>query len=106
MANQTKYAPEFRRESADYAIASGRPITKCARSLGLNDKTLNDWVIKRRRELAGDPDPKAEARELREAQRRIRELEAENEFLRRYEQNFVSPCLISSFHSVGRCRQW
>lgn len=37
-----KYTPEFRRETADYVIASGRPITECCRELGLNSKTVND----------------------------------------------------------------
>lgn len=36
-----------------------------------------------RRELSGEPDPKAEDRELREARRRIRELEMENAFLKK-----------------------
>ena len=44
---------------------------------------MNKWVQSRRRELAGGPDPKAEDRELREAKRRIRELEMENAFLKK-----------------------
>lgn len=53
----TKYTEEFRRETADYIIASGRPITECCKELGLNSKTINTWVIKRRREL-GAPAPR------------------------------------------------
>lgn len=79
----TKYTDEFRRETADYIISSGRSITECCRELGLSSKTVNQWVIRRRRELAGEPDPKAEDRELREARRRIRELETENAFLKK-----------------------
>lgn len=79
----TKYTDEFRRETADYIISSGRPITECCRELGLNPKTVNQWVIRRRRELSGEPDPKAEGREMREARRRIRELEMENAFLKK-----------------------
>lgn len=79
----TKYTEEFRRETADYIIASGRPITECCKELGLNSKTVNTWVIKRRRELggaapAGDPDA-----ELRQLKKRVRELEMENEFLKK-----------------------
>ena len=62
----TKHTDEFRRETADYVISSGRPITECCRELGLNSKTVNRWVVERRRELSGEPDPKAEDRELRE----------------------------------------
>lgn len=78
-----KYTDEFRRETADYIISTGRPITECCAELGLNSKTVNKWVQNRRRELAGGPDPKAEDRELREARRRIRELEMENAFLKK-----------------------
>lgn len=53
----TKYTEEFRRETADYIIASGRPITECCKELGLNSKTVNTWVIKRRHEL-GAPAPR------------------------------------------------
>lgn len=84
MANPAaKYTDEFRRETADYIISTGRPISECCRELGLNSKTVNQWVIKRRRELSGQPDPKAEDRELREARKRIRELELENAFLKK-----------------------
>ena len=55
-----KYTDEFRHETADYVISTGRPISECCREPGLNSKTVNQWVIKRRRELSGQPDPKAE----------------------------------------------
>lgn len=84
MANPAaKCTNESRRETADYVISTGRPISECCRELGLNSKTVNQWVIRRRRELSGQPDPKAEDRELREARKRIRELEMENTFLKK-----------------------
>lgn len=39
-----KYTDEFRRETADYIISMGRPITECCAELGLNSKTVNKWV--------------------------------------------------------------
>ncbi len=84
MANPAaKYTDEFRRETADYIISTGRPVTECCRELGLNPKTVDKWVARRRRERDGGPDPKAEERELREAKKRIRELEMENAFLKK-----------------------
>lgn len=84
MANPAaKYTDEFRRETADYIISTGRPVTECCRELGLNPKTVDKWVARRRREISGEPDPKAGERELREAQKRIRELEMENAFLKK-----------------------
>ena len=78
-----RYTDEFRRETADYIISTGRPITQCCSELGLNSKTVSKWVQDRRRELAGEPDQKAEDRELRAARKRIRELEMENAFLKK-----------------------
>lgn len=84
MASQpAKYTDEFRRETADYIISTGRPITECCAELGLDSKTVNKWVQDRRRELSGGPDPKAGDREPREARRRIRELEMEDAFLKK-----------------------
>ena len=48
------------------------------RELGPNSNTVNMRVAKRRRELSGEPAPKAGGAELREARKRIREPEAEN----------------------------
>ena len=73
-----RYTDEFRLETADYIISTGRPITQCCSEPGLNSKTVGKQVQDRRRELAGEPDPKAEDRELREARKRICELEMEN----------------------------
>lgn len=90
MANPVaKYTDEFRRETADYIISTGRPATECYRELGLNPKIVDKWVARRRREISGEPDPKAGERELREAQKRIRELEMENAFLKKAAASFA-----------------
>ena len=81
------YTDEYRREAVDYVLSSGRPITQCAKELGLNSKTLNDWVLKFQRAGqqgdAGEDAARDDARRLREAERRIRQLEEENEFLKK-----------------------
>lgn len=91
-SERTRFTDEYRRETADYTIASGRPITEIARELGLSSKTLDNWVVVRRRELA-DPEgaaaAKAEDAELRAARKRIRELETENEFLKKASAYFA-----------------
>ena len=78
-----RYTDEFRREAVDYVENSGKTITECARELGLNSKTLNDWVVKFRRRGEVTGAMTAEQSELAAAQRRIRELEMENEFLKK-----------------------
>lgn len=44
-----KYTDGFRRETADYVISTGRPITEVAKEPGPNDRTANDWVLRRKR---------------------------------------------------------
>ncbi len=51
---------------------------------------MGKWVADRRRELGGEPAPEAAGRELRDAQRRIRELEMENAFLKKAAAFFAS----------------
>ena len=89
------YPEQYRKDTADFVLASGKTIKQCAKELGLNDKTLSDWVADRRRELGTGgtarlkpaepkPDP-----ELAAARKRIRELELENDFLRRADAYFA-----------------
>ena len=85
-----KQSPEQdRKDTADFVMASGRTIKQCAADLGVNDKTLSNWVADRKRELGVEgtarlkpAEPKADP-ELAAARRRIKELELENDFLRR-----------------------
>ena len=83
------YPEQYRKDTADFVIASGKTIKQCAADLGVNDKTLSNWVADRKRELGVEgtarlkpAEPKADP-ELAAARRRIKELELENDFLRR-----------------------
>ena len=90
MANATTYTDEYRLECADYVISSGRPATEVARELGVHDKTLQRWVRARRDQLEGKAPSKGESSEVRELQKRIRELEQENEFLKKASAFFAA----------------
>ena len=46
-----RHADEFRRETADCMISTGRPITQRYPKLGLNSRTVGKRVQDRRREL-------------------------------------------------------
>ena len=81
MADSHTYTDEYRRECADLVIASGRPATQRADEIGVNRKTLQHWVQRRKMELEGAM-PTADP-ELKAAQKRIRELEMENAFLKK-----------------------
>ena len=78
-----KYPDEFRARAVAL-VRLGQPVTKTAEDLGITDSCLYGWVKQGRidrGEIKGLS--RAEARELRKAKRRIRELENEVEILRR-----------------------
>lgn len=44
MGRPTKYPEEFRRDAVELCRTSGRPIADVARSLGITDTTLHNWL--------------------------------------------------------------
>jgi transposase-like protein len=79
------FSPEFKEESARMVVETSRSIAEVARELGLNGTTLGYWVKAYRESHAGD-EPQlgvAERARLRELERRNRELEMENAFLKK-----------------------
>jgi transposase len=85
VAPPSKYSPEFREEAVQLALKSNKPIAHTARELGVNSETLRSWVRRCEKETAA---PTAdlgvgERARLRELERRVRELEMENSFLKK-----------------------
>jgi transposase len=80
-----KFSPEFKDEAVKLVIDWSRPIAQVARELGINEGTLGNWVNQYRRDHAGDEPPLnvSERARLREAERELRELRMENEFLKK-----------------------
>ena len=80
-----KFSPEFKDEAVKLVIDGSRPIAQVARELGINEGTLGNWVNQYRCDHAGDEPPLAvsERARLREAERELRELRMENEFLKK-----------------------
>ena len=63
---------------------NSRPIAQVAREIAVNEGTLGNWVAAYRRDHA-DEEPALDINErarLREAERLVRELKMENEFLK------------------------
>ncbi|WP_372409833.1 IS3 family transposase [Streptomyces luteireticuli] len=86
MAPPSKYTPEFREEAVQIALQSSKTVTEVGRELGINPETLRGWVKKhkRRNEPTADaPLALDERARLKEAERRVRELEMENAFLKK-----------------------
>ena len=86
MGRPSKYSPEFKRDAVALVHSTGRPINQVARELGLSHETLRNWV-KRDRIDRGQGEPgeltTSQLEELRQLRRRVVELEAEREILRR-----------------------
>lgn len=80
-----KFSPEFRDEAVRLVIETSRPIAQVARELGVNEGTLGNWVNQYRKDHAGEEPPLtvSERVQLAEAQRELRELRMENEFLKK-----------------------
>ena len=87
MGRPSKYPPEFRREAVELARLSDRPRAEVARSLGLSDSTLANWVNADRdaRTRAEDPDGLSETErdELARLRRENAELKLDREILRK-----------------------
>jgi transposase len=66
-------------------VDTSRPIADVARELGINETSLGNWVRAYRGKHAGDEPPLqlSERARLRELERRNRELEMENAFLKK-----------------------
>lgn len=83
MAPPSKYSPEFREEAVQIALRSNKTISEVARELELNSETLRSWV-KKPQEPVLDAELTVNERErLKELERRNRELEMENSFLKK-----------------------
>ncbi len=86
MAPPSKYSPEFREEAVQLALRSSKTVTEVARELNLNPETLRGWVNKHRAQHDQPADAELtvdERARLKELERRNRELEMENSFLKK-----------------------
>lgn len=80
-----KYTQDYKAEAVELVINSGRPIAEIARDLGINEGTLGNWVGVARKngtikEKPASADERAELKELREENRRLR---MERDFLKK-----------------------
>lgn len=80
-----KFSPEFREETARLVVETGRPIAEVAREYGMSETALGSWVKKYRETHAMDEPPLelSERARLKELEREVRELEMENNFLKK-----------------------
>jgi transposase len=86
VAPPSKYSPEFREEAVQIALRSSKTISETARELELNPETLRGWVKKHEKRSGPAADAElsvSERARLKELERRLREVEMENAFLKK-----------------------
>lgn len=87
MGRPSKYPEQFRQDALELVANSGRPIAEIARSLGIAEGTLWNWVKAARKGADRDADPDALSESERDELRRLRkenaELRTDKEILRR-----------------------
>ena len=87
MGRPAKYPEEFRRDAVELVHTSGRPIADVARSLGITDSTLHNWLKADReaRQRAADPDALTESErdELKRLRKQTAQQEIDLEILRK-----------------------
>ncbi len=83
--NGKRYDESFKKETVKYIVENNKAVAQVAREVGVNENTLHGWVKK----YGQQPEMKAvqtfstpEA-ELRALQKQIRDLEEENEILKK-----------------------
>ena len=77
------FPAEFRRDVVAVARKHEAPISQIAKDFGISEATLHNWLKKADIEDGRLGVTEKEAAELRDARKRIRLLEQENEILRR-----------------------
>ena len=80
------HPPEFRRRAVELARTGDKSISVLAKSLGISQSCLSNWVRQADRDEGIRNDgglTSAEKKELAELRRKTRQLELENEILKR-----------------------
>jgi transposase len=87
MGRPAKYPDAFRRDAVGLVVKSGRPIADVARSLGINEGTLWNWVRATRQAEQQATAPgsvtETEREELKRLRKEVIELQTDKEILKR-----------------------
>jgi transposase-like protein len=85
MASRREFTPEYRAEAASLVIESGRSITEVAKSLGIHENTLGEWVkkAKERGEATDAPLSLPERAELKKLRKDYAQAQMDIAFLKK-----------------------
>ena len=80
------HPPEFRRRAVELAREGAKPIAELAKDLGISESCLRNWLAQANTDVNGGGTGRltsAEKTELAELRKKNRQLEMENEILKR-----------------------
>jgi transposase len=79
------HPPEFRQRAVELARQGNTPVSKIAKDLGISDSCLRNWMHQADADEKGSGErlSSSEKKELGELRRRNRQLELENDILKR-----------------------
>lgn len=85
MSKRQKSTPEFRAETVELVLSSGKSLVEVSESLGINEGTLANWVRTFRAEHSGtetDERGRVEWAQHEKLRRKLAKVKRENEFLK------------------------
>lgn len=79
------HPPEFRQRAVELARLGDKPVAALAKDLGISESCLRNWMAQADADETGSPTrlTSGEKKELAELRRKNRQLELENEILKR-----------------------
>lgn len=79
------HPPEFRRRAVELARQGSKPVAELAKELGISESCLRNWMAQDATDENGSTArvTSAEKKELAELRKKTRQLEMENEILKR-----------------------
>ncbi|WP_163511197.1 transposase [Fodinicola acaciae] len=85
MGTRRKFTPEYRAEAVALVTDSGRAVSDVARSLGVHENTLANWVAKAKEqgEVPDKPLSVSERAELEKLRKETAQLQMDNAFLKK-----------------------
>jgi transposase len=81
----SQYSKEFREKAVRLVLVHGKTAAEAAKELGIADWKVRDWVraVRRKESLHQDITGKTQAQELVELKKKLKQLEMENEILKK-----------------------
>jgi transposase len=90
------HPPEFRRRAVELAREGAKPVAKLAKDLGISESCLRNWMAQADADENGSQVKltSTEKKELAELRRKNRQLEMENEILKRAAAYFARESIL------------